>query len=86
MIDGPADFLAERQALHRDVFPEIRDFCESLGYEFEIIDIGVEKGTVPDVAFQLRQLAAARSEPLGPFYLVGGGYQTYYLIQCTSMC
>ena len=57
--------------MHRDVFPELRDFCESLGYEFQVIDMGIDKSVVPDVAFQLTELAKARSgDPLGPFYLV----------------
>ncbi|WP_091940428.1 DUF4062 domain-containing protein [Propionivibrio dicarboxylicus] len=39
------DFLAEREALHREVFRGLKQHCESAGFEFQAVDLrwGISK-------------------------------------------
>ena len=70
-----ADFQAERDSLHQNVFPKLETFCQSRGLRFEAVDLrwGVsEKASENKETLQicLSELQRCRELSLGPYMLV----------------
>lgn len=73
-----ADFAAEREALHADVFPRLRDRARGLGVQFQVIDLrwGVSAEAARlhgTLEICLREVRRCRAAGVRPFVLALAG-------------
>ena len=70
-----SDFKAERNILPRKAYPQLREFCQDLGLDFQVVDMrwGVTDDMMNDhqvSALCLREIEICRQVSCGPNFVV----------------
>ncbi|KAK2142531.1 hypothetical protein LSH36_942g01049 [Paralvinella palmiformis] len=66
------DMLVERKILEAEAYPELREYSQKLGLEFQIIDTHLEglDDNPADILYRRRQLNKCQNQSVGPNFVV----------------
>ena len=75
---------AERNTLVREVYPHLRDYCASVGLDFQVVDMrwGVTEDSINDHSVEklcLLEVANCQKTSVGPNFVVCISHHFYYI-------